>query len=88
MEDDLFVAGVVLGIVTIRRFRITSEVSSRFGTSERLKELGSGRRRLRDDIEFLVSPMRRHLPTARCRVISGADRLQQLLFGRYAQGKD
>ena len=87
MEYDVLVAGVVFRIMTVGGFRILREISSSFGASDRLQKLSSGRRRLCDNVEFLVSPVRRHLASARCRIVSGPDSLQQLFFRSHTESK-
>ncbi len=77
-----------LAIVAARllgRFGMPAEVAAGLGTADCLQELRSGGRRLRDDIEFLVSPMGGHLAAAGVGVIGSSDRLQQLLVRRHAQ---
>ena len=50
-----------------------------------LQTLGSGRTRLRDDVEALVAPVRGHLPSAGAGVVFRADRAQQHLQRRDAE---
>ena len=56
-----------------------------FGASDRLQKLRTGRRRLRDDVEFLMAPVRRHLTSVRSRIRFGAHRLQKLFERRHAE---
>ena len=64
---------------------MTIEVTSSFGATDRLKELGSGRRRLGHDVKAFVSPVRRHLATAGGRIVGSPNALQQHLKRRHAQ---
>ncbi len=55
------------------------------GAADRLQVLRARRAALRHDVQALVPPVRRHLTAAGCRIVPGADRLEQHLVGRDAQ---
>jgi hypothetical protein len=48
-----------------------------FGGAHRLQHLRAGRARARHDVQLRVAPVRRHLASARCRVVPGADGREQ-----------
>ena len=52
-----------------------------FGAADGVKALRAGRARLRDDVQRLVPPMRRHLAAAAVRVVLRADGAQEHLEG-------
>ena len=56
-----------------------------FGAADGLQALRAGRARLRDDVELLVAPVRRHLPAAAVRIVLGADAAQEHLERRHAE---
>ena len=56
-----------------------------FRAADGLEALRAGRARLRDDVELLVSPVRRHLPAARRRVVLRPDRGEQHFVGGHAE---
>src|SRR6266567_2020386 len=59
------------------------QIPAGFGATHSMENLRAGAGRLRDHIQPLVSPMRRHLASAGTGVVSGADSLQQhLVRGR------
>jgi hypothetical protein len=53
--------------------------------ADRVKALRAGRAALRRDVEFLVSPMRRHLAAARIRIVLRADGGEEHLVRRHAE---
>ena len=55
-----------------------------FRAADGLQALRAGRARLRDDVELLVAPVRRHLPAARGRVVLRPDRGEQHFVGGHA----
>src|SRR5689334_1741329 len=66
-----FVAGkfhvfelTIITVMLFSSFRMTSEVSSRLSAANGLQNLRTSWRRLCDDVESLISPMRWHLTAA------------------------
>ena len=64
---------------------MATEVAAGFGAAHGLQKLRTRRRRLGDDVQLLVSPVRGHLAAAGVGIVGRADGLQQLLVGRHAQ---
>jgi hypothetical protein len=58
-----------------------------FGATDRLQELRSGRTGRAHDVQVLVTPVRRHLPSAGVRVVGRSHCRQQLLGGGHAQAE-
>ncbi len=81
LELAIIAAGLLRGL------RIAIEIASRFGAAHGLQKLRSRRRRLGHDVQLLVSPVRRHLPSAGVGIVGRAYGFQQLLVRRHAQGK-
>ncbi len=82
--DDLVVPHAFLAI----RDRLDAIVAvPRLRASHGLKALRAGGTRLADDVELLVTPVRRHLPPARVGVGRGTDRREQHLGWCHAEGE-
>ncbi len=64
-----------------------AEIAPGFGAADRLEKLGAGRRRLGDDVELFVAPVRRHLPSAGTGIVNSPEALQQLLIRSHAQSE-
>ena len=60
---------------------MTLENTSGFGAADSLKELRTGGRGLRDDVKTFVSPVRRHLASARAGIVGRPNALQEHLEG-------
>src|SRR5207248_5628605 len=56
-----------------------------FSATDSLQKLRARRRRLRDDVQLFVSPVRRHLATVRAWVFSRADCCEELFERRHAE---
>ncbi len=80
--DDLVAVKVLLASFDRRDLL---EHPSRFGGANRVQALRAGRARLRDDVEALVAPVRRHLPAAGGRIVLRGDARQQHLERRHAE---
>src|SRR5579872_4420720 len=82
MESDVLEVAVVWAICLIRnlgRFGMARVVTAGLRTANGLKNLRSGGRRLGDDIQAAITPVRRHLASAGAGIVSGADGLQKHL---------
>src|SRR5579864_9288459 len=64
-----------------------AQIDSGFRASDRLQNLGARWRRLSNDVESPVSPVRRHLPATGTGIIGRAHGLEQHLVGSSPQGK-
>ena len=59
--------------------------SAGFGAADRVQALRAGGARPRDDVQRLVAPVRRHLPSARARIVLRADGGQQHVERRHTE---
>ncbi|GIU90119.1 MAG: hypothetical protein KatS3mg010_1218 [Acidimicrobiia bacterium] len=71
--------------VAARQLRPAADVARGLRAADGGKALAPRARRLRHDVQLAVAPVARHLPAARGRVVTGADRLQEDVERRDAQ---
>ena len=67
---------------------MVAQVDAGLGAADCLQNLRAGGRGLRDDVQPVVGPVRRHLSAAGTRIVGGAHGLQQHFVGGGAQGED
>ena len=86
-ERDVFEFAVV-AFGFLGRVWMVPQVDAGFGAADCLQDLRACGRRLGDDVQPVVGPVRRHLASAGTRIIGGAHGLEQHFVRSGTQGED
>src|SRR5215467_8061124 len=82
---DVFTQGSRFGLR--ESFGVVVVIERGFRWAHRLNELRPGTTRFADDVPLRVPPVRGHLASRGCRIILGADGLEQSLKRSYAESQ-